>query len=450
MSNFITTDFEPTSSKAWKQKIQVDLKGADYNEVLLTATNEGISIKPFYHSDQFEKLAVPRFTEDFKICQKFNVTSEVKANSDALDAVNKGATSIKFAVNSTFDSEKLFKNLLEKSLEFHFQFKSLNFEFLKSLISLLTDENVSFNIDCLGKLTQTGNWFNSMENDFKQIANLTAGTSQRILGIDMAIYQNAGANCVQQLAYGLAHLNEYLNRGLLNTDTPIQLNIAIGSHYFFEISKIRALRYLANKLLKEYGHTGTLRIYAEPSLRNKTLYDYNVNMLRTTTESMSAVLGGSNTISNCSYDVLFHAPNDFGERIARNQLLILKEECSFIGAHDFATNSYYIESITKQIAEKALLVFKDVESGGGLIQQLFSGAIQRKIKENAAKEQTQFDTAELVLLGTNKYPNELDKMKGELQIEPFLAKKPIKTLIEPVIPKRLAANFERKRLENEA
>ncbi len=271
-----------------------------------------------------------------------------------------------------------------------------------------------------------------------------------MVSVAVDIYQNAGANTVQQVAYALAHANEYLTKFGGAIANKIQFNFAVGSNYFFEISKIRAFRYLYNLISQEYGANANAVIYVEPSLRNKTLYDYNVNMLRTTTESMSAILAGANTVSNCSYDAIFHNSNDFGERIARNQLLVLKEESYFSNAQHIATDSYYIESITKQIAEKALSLFKEIEKSGGFLHQLKEGTIQRKIVENAKKEQGQFNAGDLVLLGTNKYPNELDKMTQELQVNPFVERNPQKTLIIPIISKRLAEELEQKRLKNEA
>lgn len=450
MGSIITQEFPPVSAAAWKQKIQFDLKGADYNETLLTKTNEGIAIKPFYHADEFEKLNIPLSKEDFKICQKIAVSDDVDANLKAVDATNKGANSLKFVAKKPFDIALLFKNLLNKNIAFHFQFEYLSEAFIDELTELLKNEKVFYNIDIVGNLARTGNWHKSLNDDFKMLESiLHKNPDAFILGVNADIYQNAGANTVQQVAYALAVANEYLTRFGADIAKKMQFNFAVGNHFFFEISKIRAFKYVYNLMLSQYDTEANAIVFAEPSLRNKTIYDYNVNMLRTTTESMSAILGGANTISNCAYDAVFHDSNDFGDRIARNQLLILKEECYFEHGQQIATNAYYIESVTKQIAEKALAVFKEIEKGGGFLAQLKEGGIQRKIKENAQKEQTQFDAGELVLLGTNKYPNAQDKMKNDLQVNPFVARNPQKTIIIPIIPTRLAEKLEQKRLKDE-
>jgi methylmalonyl-CoA mutase len=336
---------------------------------------------------------------------------------------------------------------------------------LSDLIEQTKKFKVYLNVDIIGNLTKNGNWFFDHKIDHAILENIHKKASQNtsVLSVDASLYQNAGANIVQQVAYALAHANEYLNHfnnsnTTLSRSTPfktssveqsIQFHFAVGSNYFFEIAKLRAFRYLWNILCDEYGLKNDCSLFVQPSLRNKTLYDYNVNMLRTTTECMSAILGGATTVSNVSYDSIYHKKNEFGERIARNQLLILQEESYFIEASTFTDGSYYIESLTMQIAEKALELFKDIEKSGGFLKQLFEGTIQRKIEESAQKEQEQFNKGEEILLGTNKHPNLTDKMKEGLELYPFVRSKPRKTILRPIIAKRLAEKMEQERLEKE-
>lgn len=450
MSHSITNDFDAVSAAAWKQKIQVDLKGADYNKTLLTQTNEGITIKPFYHGDDFEKLEIPTKNSALNICENIWVSFEKKANKKAINVLKRGANSIKFTCTKPFDIEVLFVDLLKNATEFHFEFKFLDVDFLESLHNYLKNEIVYYNIDCIGDYALTGNWRKNQVKDFEQVKKIIQlNPTGNNIGINTTIYQNAGANTVQQVAYSLAHANEYLSVFGGEIAPYIQFNLAIGSNYFFEIAKLRALRYLYPLICKEYGIQTTTQLFCEPSLRNKTIYDYNVNMLRTTTECMSAILGGAQTISNQPYDRLFNKTNEFGERIARNQLIVLKEESYFNNAQHMANDSYYIESITKQIADKALLLFKEIEKSGGFINQLKQGTIQRKIAENAKKEQEQFDKGELVLLGSNKFTNPLDLMKNALELDPFKKRNIHKTSIVPIRAERLAEASEKKRINSE-
>ncbi len=444
-------DFKPSSSTEWKQKIQVDLKGADYNETLLTNTLEGVTIKPFYHLDTFKKLTIPTPTTNFKICQNIQINTEIEANKLATNAIVKGANSIKFVAKKSFNFVQLFENLLGKNCQFHFNFSDLDQNFLVELSAFLRNETFYLNIDPIGNLASTGNWFYNYKKDFEILSTLSSKIKKPyLLGVNIDLYQNAGANIVQQIAYGLAHANEYLNQIGGEIANQIQFNIAIGNNYFFEISKIRAIRYLYNLITNTYNQNTIAQVFAQPSLRNKTIYDYNVNMLRTTTECMSAILGGANTIANISYDAVFHNPNDFGDRIARNQLLILKEESYFKNAQNIATNSYYIEEITNQLVEKSLSLFKDIEKSGGFLKQLKQGTIQRKIQENSKKEQQLFNEKKIILVGTNAFKQENETLKNKLEKPIFPKKNYKKTSIIPIIPKRLSENIEQNRLKNEA
>jgi methylmalonyl-CoA mutase len=450
MKNFITKDFEPGSSEAWKQKIQFDLKGADYNKTLLSKTNEGIVIKPFYHANEFEKLLIPHNNNDFLICEKIEVNNIEKAFLNAKQALINGANAIKFVAYKPFDFENLLGKLHNKNCEFHFELHFLSQSFVENISEFLKAETHFLNIDIIGNLAQTGNWYTTMQDDLA-IANkmLELSNATGVFGVNTALYHNAGANAVQEIAYALAHANEYFTFFKPQCAAKIQFNFAIGTHYFFEIAKFRAFKYLYNLILQSYNSTANAIIFAEPGLRNKTILDYNVNLLRTTTETMSAVLGGANTVANCAYNATFEESNEFGQRIARNQLHILKEESYFKNAQNIPNNSYYIESITVQLAQKALKLFKEIESTGGFLHQLKQGTIQRKISENAKKEQDQFNANELILLGTNKYPNKTEILNSNLFKS--LSKKRIgkKTLISPILPKRLAEEFEQKTLKNE-
>ena len=453
MSKSLFKDFEAVSSKAWKQKIQFDLKGADYNETLIWKTNENINVKPFYHADEFKTLpevSKSRAT-NFKISQAINVTDAKISNLKALDAIKRGAESIIFNIESkSISLKELFQNIDLDVTSIDLKCDFLSVDFIKKAPKA---SSINIQTDIIGQLAKTGNWYKNLNADYSEFEKIVKTSNQ--LSIDSALYQNAGATIVQQLAYSLAHANEYLNyldnkrSSEAKQSLQVTFNIAVGTNYFFEMAKIRALRQLWSTLASEYGVNDSCRIIATPSNRNKTIYDYNINMLRTTTECMSAILGGADVICNAPYDTLFHNSNEFGERIARNQLLILKNESYFDKVNNPADGSYYIESITKQLAEKALDLFKDIEANAGFLSQLKEGTIQRKIKESAAKEQSDFDTEKLVLLGTNKHPNSADKMKNEIEKSPFLKIEKRKTLIVPVIQKRLSENTEIKRLNNE-
>ena len=450
MATHLFKEFEPISSKQWKQQIQFELKGADYNETLVWESPEGIKVKPFYHIDENEVKIESPPSSGFRIIQNIYVYDVKKSNERALDSLKRGAESVRFTIeNEVVSLESLMENLPKENVTYYFNLLFLSSEFIKKIDAFANQNQYKLVVlqDPVGQLAKDGNWYESLEKDFLNL-NTISSVSTPTVSCKIDLYQNAGANMVQQLAYAMAHVNEYFNR-IEKTSSPITFEVAVGTNYFFEIAKLRALRLLFNALAKEYNHDFDCHIIVTPTKRNKTLYDYNVNMLRTTTECMSAILGGANGVSNLAYDAIYHKDNEFGDRISRNQLLVLKHESYFNQVHNPADGAYYIESLTEQLAEKALTLFKDIEANGGLITQLIEGTIQRKINESAQKEQDLFDSGKEVLLGTNKYPNKNDKMNHELELFPFVKINQRKTLITPIIEKRLAEKSEQERLSLE-
>jgi len=452
MAEQLFQDFEPISSKQWKQQIQFELKGADYNETLVWHSPEGIKVKPFYHIDEAsEPLHMASKKNAFKICQDIFVHDLEKSIFRANDSIKRGAESIRFTIeNEQIDVRKLLESISLQNIFVYFNLQFLSIDFVKTIDAVAEEKNATVfcNLDPVGQLAKDGNWFPGGENF--QVLNVISKETKNIsfLSVSSGLYQNAGATIVQQIAYTLAHANEYFNR-IENIQKPIVIEVSVGSNYFFEIAKLRALRLLFKTVAAEYNHNLDCHILATPTKRNKTIYDYNVNMLRTTTECMSAILGGADAVANLPYDVLYHKSNEFGERISRNQLLVLKHESYFDKVSNPADGSYYIESLTQQLAEKALTLFKDIEANDGFLVKLGEGNIQRKISESAEKEQELFDSGKEVLLGTNKYPNKNDKMAHDLELFPFVKTKPRKTLITPIIEKRLAEKSEQQRLELE-
>ena len=456
MRDNLFSEFDEVSAKQWKQKIQYDLKGADYNETLVWKSLDGINVKPFYHPDESPGAVQVSTPLQWNITEQIYVTSAEKANKRALEAIKKGAESIWFILPSEeIDVKELFNDLNpETPIYLKPEFASEEF-FLQLDKQVQPGSQVYLQFDIVGSLARSGNWYKDQKEDHKVLDTLLQKCQnlKSFISVDMGLYQNAGATIPQQLAYTLAHVNEYFNHIDQNTKVSKRANfqclVSVGPNYFFEIAKLRALRLLFSTLVGEYNFECDLDILAQPSRRNKTLYDYNVNLLRTTTESMSAVLGGANSVCNMAYDAIYHKNNKFGSRIARNQLLVLKHESYFEKVANPAEGSYYIETLTHEMADKALDIFKNIENGGGFVTQLKEGIIQKKISESAAKEQEEFDEGKLVLVGTNKYPNPQDRMKDELELYPFVKQKPRKTLLQPLIEKRLSEKSEQERLKQE-
>ncbi|MEO9892321.1 methylmalonyl-CoA mutase subunit beta [Aurantibacter sp.] len=443
-------DFSEVSAKGWKQKIEADLKGADYEKTLIWHSQEGVSVEPFYHKENSVANSIQKSKNGWQVGQFIEVEIANKANLRALDSIKNGAKSIWFdIISENIDFEILLNAIELKSTNIHIHFQKVTVKNRQSILNFIKNtNNVQFHFDSLGNLAKTGNWFLNENADFNFLKSLLEGSQKNTITVDASLYQNAGATIIQQLAYAMAHANEYLNQNNNNT-SKVLFKVAIGSNYFFEIAKIRALRLLWATLASEYELSEECLIMATPTKRNKTLYDYNVNMLRTSTECMSAVLGGADLVCNLPYDVLYHEPNDFGDRIALNQLLILKNESYFDKVDNAAEGAYYIESLTQEIAEKALVLFKNIEESGGFLTQLKSGVIQTEIEKSAEIIQKSFNNSDTVLVGTNKYLNVSDKMKDTIRVSPFVITDYGETSIRPIVEKRLATTIEQKRLDDE-
>lgn len=452
MTKPLFQDFEKITSKQWKQLIQYELKGADYNDTLVWESLEGIKVKPFYHRDE-DALQLPISTPNgFSIVQPIFVHDVEKSNARAIETLQRGAESLFFTLpNTEIAPDELLKNIPLEGKSIFFNCTFLDVDTLQRYEQYAQTKKATFYYlnDPVGQLMKDGNWFENLTEDMKKLNHFQQLGIKNYLAIDTTIVQNAGGNMVQQLAYGLSHVHEYVHH-LDTLPQTLVIQTAVGSNYFFEIAKNRAFRWLLESYFNSMGLQTHIVFLTTPTKRNKTLYDYNVNMLRTTTECMSAILGGSDFVMNLPYDALYHKDNEFGDRISRNQLLILKHESYFNEVFNASEGSYYIENLTKQLAEKGLELFKELEKNGGLITQLIEGTIQRKIEDNAEKELQLFSSGKEILVGTNKYPNPQDRMKNDLELYPFVKTQARKTLIKPIIAKRWAETLEQDRLAQES
>lgn len=291
MKTQLFQDFDAVSSKQWKQQIQFELKGADYNDTLIWESLEGIKVKPFYHSDEeIKNHPTNSNATEFKILQNIYVHDVQMSNKKAKDSLQRGAESVRFTIESDkIDLSKLMINLPVERVVYYFFLPFLSQEYVAILNNFVAKNGYNFiiQIDAIGQLCRDGNWYENLNSDIQKLNEISKNTTISFLTIQSGIYQNSGTNMVQQLAYTLAHCNEYFNR-ISKINQPISIEVSVGTNYFFEIAKIRALRLLFNTLASEYNHNFDCHIIATPTKRNKTLYDYNVNMLRTTTECMSA------------------------------------------------------------------------------------------------------------------------------------------------------------------
>jgi methylmalonyl-CoA mutase len=491
--NKLFEEFPPITIGQWEEIIQKDLKGADYDKKLIWTTIDGLKIKPYYRSENLQKLEYLQSLPgefpynrgnctDFKkwdIRQDFKVENVEIANEKAKNAIKGGATAIAFIFNDDFEiSQSEFSkllngiNLTEIRLHFvanhgsHVVLPLLKKEIERqSLNSAEVKGSVSF--DPIGNMSIKGKFCTEFEKVSNKIAEMIKnGNSDfskfKTITVNAQHFSNAGATVVQELGFGLSLVNQYLtiatDKGLNIDDITnnIMLSFGIGNNYFLEIAKIRAARYLWAKMVEAYKpekeRTSMIFIHSFTSNWNKTVYDPNTNMLRTTTEAMSAILGGVDSLTVEPYDKYFKQTSDFSERIARNQQLVLKEEAYFDKIIDPSAGSYYIENLTDSIIEAAWKLFLEIEDKGGYIEAFKQNFIQNEIEKTAQKRDMNIATRREILLGLNQYPNFNEKILQNVDLEVFNQEIKVETenlLGKPLKLYRGAKAFELLRLATE-
>ncbi len=453
-------DFKKTNTQEWKDKIIQDLKGASYEDQLIWESPEKIKVQPFYNSDNIsENPSSIYHNADWDICEEFMVEDESASNKTILNALNGGVNSILLYLNEGINLDVLFKDVLLDCIQVHIVLEGNPVNFMEQYLSYTKERGFdspnlfgTIHYDIIENLARTGIWFEDETKDFKIISSLLEVCPENIrcICIDTPVYQNAGANMIQQLAINIGVANEYIQKFGTTVLNKMAFFTSVGSNYFFEIAKLRALRNLIQFLASNYNSKSpTVWIHAENSLRNKSIYDPYVNMLRTGSETMSAVLGGVDSFTNRSFDAAFKSPEEFGNRIARNQQSLLKGESYLDKVSDPAAGSYYLESLTEDMATRAFELFKNIEEKGGIITCLKSGYLQAMIKESANEEQAAFDDNSKPMLGTNLYPNMDEKMLDEVTFTSPFCTVNKETTIEPIIAKRLSEQSDIDRLNTE-
>lgn len=436
--------FPPVSTKEWMEKVVSDLRGADFSKKLVWKTNEGFDVMPFYRKEDIENL--PHITtlpgefpyvrgsrtkdNNWLVRQNIVVGNYKEANRKALGILMKGIDSLGFVINdpesvSLQNFEVLLKDIRIESTELNFLTEGKAKEILEIIKKTVKSRDIdpskirgAIEADPLGKLMLNGKLCISFEAGLDYLASLTGDASElpgmRTVNINASHFNNAGSDIATELAFGLSMGNEYMailtDRGLSadQASSKLRFSFGIGSNYFFEIAKLRAARLLWAMVTKAYNPQNVLNcrmeIHSVTSEWNKTLYDPFVNMLRTQTEAMSASLGGADSLTVEPFDTVFRKPDDFSERIARNQQLLLKEEAFFDKVADPGAGSYYIEKLTSLIAENSWKLFIEVEEQGGFVEALKKGFIQKRIRESASKRKSDISRRREILLGTNQYP----------------------------------------------
>lgn len=473
-------DFPEISSKDWKQKIESDLKGADFEKKLVWRTDEDIPVQPYYRSEDLSTLKYLDQAGALKpdssapngwiICQDIIPGKDLgEANSRIKLALKGGAQAIRLQLGKVSNPgmamlEKLLAGvpLTETEIIFHGYLGADALyehytEFAAKSGLDLSRLKGSLGADPIGKMATSG----IPVAAFTTLGKLVSKAGElapelRVIDVNGALIQEAGGTLTQELAFTLSMANEYMailtsqGLGASEVAASLQISMTSGPNYFMEIAKIRAARILWSTICEAYGlppEKSHIRIHTTTSQWNMTLYDPHVNMLRGTTEAMSSILGGADLITVLPFDHPYGKPSAFSDRIARNIQIILRDEAYFDRVADPASGSYYIESITDSLAEKAWELFRETESRGGFraafekefVQNLISGSKQKKLDRLASGRDH--------LLGTNAFPN-----FNEFIFEQYTREAKTDSLepsLSPIRPFRIASMFEDVRLQTE-
>lgn len=399
------SDFSPVSKAAQQAKIMEDLKGWDHPNTLGWKNLEEIDVPPIFHREEVKKsFKTTSFPIDWKITYRIPFSSDIQRLEQQIDWVSKQEVAVIFLETGAHWQylPKVFPQLTKLQSKLIFAFDQSPPEDVIRQISSI--ENKQICVDLLGQVAQQGGDVDGVSSTVQKYL-----AKQTLVYVDAALYANAGANSQQQIAYALLHLNEYLSlmdRSSVIDSRQLIVKFAQGSNYFFEMAKLIAFRQLARLILAEYPLEITLELIAEPAQRNKTCSDYNVNLLRSTTEMMSAILGEADMVMNHPYDLRFNPNNDFSDRIALNQLRLLKYESYFDQLPNVTQGSYYLTYLIDQMKKKAWDLFLSHETAGGWIKQLSKNILQKEIGQKDKETQKQIQSGIQVLVGANKYQDE--------------------------------------------
>ncbi len=463
-------EFQSPTKQQWLDTIKTDLKGADI-EKLVRTTIDGLKINPFYIKEETENLPITntlpdkfpflrgyKVNNDWTIRQDYFFSNANETNSKATKALEKQVNRAGFNFGKKFNlNQNDLENLLNGIDNVAFE----SYENIEVVLDLLKKSTAkpsfaSINFDPVTYYAFNGTFYKNQEELWNKAGELLSNDKKefKTVGINVNHYANAGATPVMQLAFALAIAAEYFsfatekNISFEKVLANISFNFAVGTEYFLEISKFRAFRYLYAKFVEAYDSNlkdkAKTYVHAVTQRRNKTIYDAHVNTLRTTIEALAAVIGGVDSLNVESFNQVFAKSDDFSERIAVNQQILLKEEAYTNKVVDTAGGSYLIENMTVNLIEKAWELFLKIQENGGFCDSIRSNMISSLVNEIANKELANVETGRISILGTNKFPNRtenLSKLKIEkpCEISDFaIADAPFKTLkIE-----RLSEKFE--------
>lgn len=477
------SEFSSADKSVWKQQVIKDLKGKDFDTHLLWNTPEGLVVEPYYTAEDLtdERLASVQLVQQKPagwLNQPVLLYENEKATNAKMKAVlQKGADAIGLDLGKKKAEEiefpKLFNGLKLSDTPVYFQTNGQEMLVVEGLQKFMPYQmKGGFANDGVAQWMTTGQF---PETYFEELAFVVRNTQNspqfRTVCISSHPFHNAGANAVQELAFTLASAVTYMDKltdlGLTAEEVSAKLyfSVSVGTNYFIEIAKLRALRYLWEKVSLQFTVNNLQFILGDVSLSDSELEKQTVNskpqtvntfihaqtstfysaaigidsnMLRATSEAMSAVIGGCDALTVHSYDATLKTPDDFSERIARNLSTLLKEEAHLDKIVDPTAGSYYLEHLTLQLIDAAWELFLQVEEKGGLMDAFEENFIQDPIEESFETTLSALQTNKRVMIGVNKFRFEEEVKHKLVEVQNFAKVVSFKLLEN----KRISKTFE--------
>ncbi len=449
--NLTFEEFEQPSFQDWIEIVTSDLKGNDYTEKFNWQTLEGISYLPFYENkNDFSTQETINIGSDWGICQSISASTVQEANKLALIALEGGASELLFDLSADVlskyeDVEILLDKIILNYITVYFgeiiseqKHQDWVHKYIETHYKVDKVVQVFFKNDEFSKAIQSG--FLREKKDFSY---------QPFYSVNAHFYGNTGASMVDQLAFAAASGNEYLGlaENVEEMAQKLYFNFSIASDYFLEIAKLRAFRLIWTQILEQYstglGAKYPANIQAHTAAFNTSHIDAHNNILRATTEAMSAAIGGANSIAIIPFDAVYEDGNTFSDRISRNIHHLLKEEAYFDKVADPGAGSYFIENLTLQLAENAWKIFQEIEKQGGMYTAVSKGFVQSRILENQQMRLEAANDGETKILGVNFHPpKEIGKNSVKKKI-PIFEKPENAIQVKAVHTFRIAESFEK-------
>ncbi len=393
-------EFESVTYDQWLEKIEKDLKGKSI-DILHSQPESGIDLKAFHHPDEKTYVEISGNLDpekvDWSVRQEFH---SAPSNKEILQALNDGVDHLGLTYETAHEFEKL-----TTEVQFEYIGTDIRFENLKAAKELQIAQRIHLNFDIVGLNLKSGEWDHSMD-DFFEFFN--EQKNHRTIWISANDYGAAGASSIQELAFSLAHLNEYIHHlieneiSLAEINDKLTIHISVNNNFFLNIAKLRAIRELVKLVFSAYDSDYSVRpiaLFAKTSKRHLCQNDHHNNLLRQTAQCAAAALGGGQIIT---VDCL---PNSGNTRLSKNIQLILKEESFLNKVLDPASGAYAIENLTNQLIEQSWSLFQKIEQDGGLIGWIKEAKLQQLIEGHKKTLIEQMLDGSSTLLGVNKHQN---------------------------------------------